>query len=235
MKPFVLVVEDEESISTLLQYNLEKEGYEVEVVDDGEEAIDAVYDRKPDMILLDWMLPSMSGVDVCRTLRKMEDMRDIPIIMLTARGEEYDRISGLDSGADDYIVKPFSPRELIARIQAVLRRTRPVLTTKQIEYHGLTVDIDMHKAKFGETSIHLGPTEFRLLCFLMERPGHIFSRDTLLDNVWGHDVYVESRTVDVHIRRLRKALSDTKMGLDEYIQTVRSVGYKVEKPDAMQL
>jgi len=229
MNPYVLVVEDEEAISMMLQYNLEKEDFTVNVVDDGLDALDSIYEKKPDIILLDWMLPSITGIEVCRTIRKSDENRDIPIIMLTARGEEYDRVVGLDSGADDYIIKPFSPKELIARIKAVLRRTRPILTTSLIEYGGIKIEIDTHKATYEDRNIHLGPTEFRLLTFLLEKPAHIFSRDTLLDNVWGRDVYVESRTVDVHIRRLRKTLADTSPGLDNYIQTVRSVGYKIDK------
>lgn len=228
MKPYVLVVEDEESISLMLQYNLDKEDFDVKVVADGLDALDSVYEKKPDIIILDWMLPSISGIEVCRTIRKSDENSDIPIIMLTARGEEYDKVVGLDSGADDYIIKPFSPKELIARIKAVLRRTRPIFANSVVEYAGIKIEIDTHKAMYGDKIIRLGPTEFRLLTFLMEKPGRIFSRDVLLDNVWGRDVYVESRTVDVHIRRLRKTLSDTHLGLDECIQTVRSVGYKID-------
>jgi len=230
-KPSILIVEDEEDITTMLKYNLEKDNFDVTVVDDGENAIGTVEDISPDLILLDWMLPNLSGVEICQRLRQMDNTRTIPIIMLTARGEEADLVTGLDSGADDYIVKPFSPKEVIARIRAVLRRTRPVLSGKIIEYAGIQVDMGGHKATYDEKAIHLGPTEFRLLAHLLESPGHVFSRDQLLDSVWGRDVYVETRTVDVHIRRLRKALSETQEGLDDLVKTVRSAGYVLEKVD----
>lgn len=228
MKPLVLVVEDENAIVTMLKYNLEHQGFRVNVANDGDEALMAVDEQKPDLILLDWMLPSVTGIEVCERLRRKEDTRLIPVIMLTARGEEGDRIRGLDSGADDYMTKPFSPNELVARIKAVLRRTRPVFASKQLDFSGISVDLNTHKVSYGDKDIHLGPTEFRLLCHFMETPNQVFSREQLLDAVWGYDIYVELRTVDVHIRRLRKALGDAKPGLEDAIKTVRSVGYIME-------
>jgi len=231
MKPYILLVEDEEAIAMMVRYNLESQDFEVEIADDGEKAMLCLGERKPDLIVLDWMLPVLSGVEVCQRVRKSEELAGIPIIMLTARGEEADRIMGLDSGADDYMVKPFSPQELISRIKAVLRRTRPVLTRKTLEYAGINADISSHKVTCNGKNIKLGPTEFGLLIHLMEHPSQVFSRDQLLDSVWGHDVYVENRTVDVHILRLRKALSDAKEGLGNIIQTIRSAGYMLEKKD----
>jgi two-component system phosphate regulon response regulator PhoB len=228
-KTQILVVEDEEAIATLIIYNLEKEGFEVEHVPDGEDALEAIRANIPDIVLLDWMLPSISGIDVCKKLRADSATRSIPIIMLTARGEETDRVYGLDIGADDYITKPFSPSELVARIRAVIRRIRPSLADGTLDYEGITMDMASHNVFFGETEIKLGPTEFRLLAHFMESPGRIFSREQLLDNVWGKEIYVESRTVDVHIRRLRKALEDASPTLKDVIKTVRSAGYKLEK------
>ncbi len=229
IKARILVVEDEQAIATMIAYNLEKEGFVVETVGDGEEALLTIEERKPDMVILDWMLPSISGVEVCDRLRKKEETANIPIMMLTARGEEADRIQGLDTGADDYMVKPFSPKVLVARINAVLRRIRPAFSKKSLDQNGLKIDLSAHKVLFGDKIIKLGPTEFRLLAHFMEHPGHIFSREKLLDNVWGHDIYVESRTVDVHIRRLRKALGETDPSLEDLIKTVRSAGYTMEK------
>ncbi len=231
MKPYILIAEDEDAISTMIQYNLESEGYEVKIVEDGEDALFSIKERKPDVAILDWMIPTLSGIEICNTVRADKKLQDLPIIILTARGEESDRLKGFDSGADDYIVKPFSPKELIARIQAIIRRTRPLMATKMLEYDGITIDIGSHKVVYNGTSIHLGPTEFRLLTHLIENAGQVYSREQLLDKVWGYDVYVESRTVDVHIRRLRKALSDVSAGLDSIIQTVRSAGYMVERLD----
>ncbi len=228
MRPRILVVEDEEAIMTLLVYNLKKEDFDVRTTGDGEEALYMVEEAKPDLILLDWMLPSLSGVEVCSRLRKNEDTRGIPIIMLTARGEEADLVTGLVRGADDYITKPFSPRELIARIRAVLRRTRPVLEEKMLEYGGIILDIARHKVTYKNKPLYLGPKEFRLLCHLMEHPGRVFTREQLLDAVWGQDSFVESRTVDVHIRRVRKVLEECKPGLENLIRTVRSAGYTIE-------
>lgn len=226
MRPFILVVEDEESLATLLQYNLDKEGYRVGVASDGEEALLMIDESPPDLVVLDWMLPKVSGVEVCRRLRTRPETRNLPIIMLTARGEESDRIRGLDTGADDYIVKPFSMTELAARIRAVLRRIRPGLAEDRIRHGDLVIDRAAHRVRRGAREVRLGPTEFRLLDYLMQHPGRVFSREQLLDAVWGSDVYVEARTVDVHIGRLRKALNQ---GLeDDPIRTVRSAGYSLD-------
>ena len=222
MTPYVLVVEDEDALSTLLHYNLEKEGYRVSLAADGEEALTQIDEQLPDLIVLDWMLPKVSGIEVCRRLRGRAETRNVPIIMLTARGEETDRIRGLDTGADDYIVKPFSMVELTARIRAVLRRIRPGLAEDRTRQGDLTIDRVSHRVKREGREIHLGPTEFRLLDYFMQHPGRVFSREQLLDAVWGSDVYVEARTVDVHVGRLRKALNlDTEI---DPIRTVRSAG-----------
>jgi len=223
MQPHVLVVEDEDALSELLQYNLKKEGFRVSVAADGEEAMMLLEERQPDVVLLDWMLPKISGIEVCRRLRGRQDTRNLPIIMLTARGEEADRIRGLDTGADDYIVKPFLMKELFARLRAVLRRIRPGLAEDQVVVGDLSIDRGAHRVTRSGAEVHLGPTEFRLLDYLMQHPGRVFSREQLLDAVWGSDVYVEARTVDVHIGRLRKALS--KAGEGDPIRTVRSAGY----------
>ena len=226
MKPYILVVEDEESLATLLQYNLDKEGFRVAVATDGEEALLLIDEGLPDLVVLDWMLPKVSGVEVCRRLRARPETRNLPIIILTARGEESDRIRGLDTGADDYIVKPFSMSELAARIRAVLRRIRPGLAEDNIRYGDLVIDRAAHRVRRGAREVRLGPTEFRLLDYLMQHPGRVFSREQLLDAVWGSDVYVEARTVDVHIGRLRKALNDGFE--DDPIRTVRSAGYSLD-------
>ena len=226
MTPYVLVVEDEDALSTLLHYNLEKEGYRVSLAADGEEALTQIDEQLPDLIVLDWMLPKVSGIEVCRRLRGRSETRNVPIIMLTARGEETDRIRGLDTGADDYIVKPFSMVELTARIRAVLRRIRPGLAEDRTRQGDLTIDRVSHRVKREGREIHLGPTEFRLLDYFMQHPGRVFSREQLLDAVWGSDVYVEARTVDVHVGRLRKALNlDTEI---DPIRTVRSAGYALD-------
>ena len=226
MTPHVLVVEDEDSLATLLQYNLQKEGYEVALAGDGEEALLMVDERLPDLVVLDWMLPKVSGSEVCRRLRQRNETRNVPIIMLTARGEESDRVRGLDTGADDYLVKPFSMTELTARIRAVLRRIRPGLAEDRVRRGDLLIDRVAHRVKRAGQEIHLGPTEFRLLDYLMQHPGRVFSREQLLDAVWGSDVYVEARTVDVHIGRLRKALGVSET--DDPIRTVRSAGYSLD-------
>ncbi|GAB4140916.1 MAG: phosphate regulon transcriptional regulator PhoB [Sphingomonadales bacterium] len=231
MKPVILLVEDDENIAELVRYNLEREGFEVVVAHDGEEALLATSEREPDLIILDWMLPHLSGIEICRQLRRRDEFATTPIIMLTARSEESDRIRGLDTGADDYVVKPFSPRELLARIHALLRRSRPALTGATLQHAGITLDTATHKVTRGGRSIKLGPTEFRLLRHFMEHPRRVFSRQSLLDSVWGHDVYVELRTVDVHIRRLRKALNAP--GESDVIRTVRSAGYALDSdPEA---
>lgn len=231
MKPLILVVEDEAPIVTLLRYNLEREGFRVVEAGDGEEALLLAAERKPDLVLLDWMLPLLSGIEVCRRLRRGADSKNVPIIMLTARGEEGDRVRGLNSGADDYVTKPFSPSELIARVRAVLRRARPSTDEETLRYGDLLMDLASHRVKRSSRDIHLGPTEFRLLRHFLEHPGRVFSREQLLDTVWGPDVYVEPRTVDVHIRRLRKALNADQD--DDLIRTVRSAGYALDAAGAL--
>ncbi|WP_299002834.1 phosphate regulon transcriptional regulator PhoB [uncultured Caulobacter sp.] len=226
MTPYVLVVEDEDALATLLHYNLDKEGYRVAVAGDGEEALTLASERAPDLVILDWMLPKVSGIEVCRRLRGRAETRNVPIIMLTARGEESDRIRGLDTGADDYVVKPFSMVELTARVRAVMRRIRPGLADDRITVGDIAIDRVAHRVKRNGKEIHLGPTEFRLLDYLMQHPGRVFSREQLLDAVWGSDVYVEARTVDVHIGRLRKALNGSSDG--DPIRTVRSAGYSLD-------
>ncbi len=224
----VLIVEDEVAIVTLLRYNLEKEGYNVVSTGDGEEAVTLVKEHLPDIIILDWMLPGLTGIEICKQVRWNQDTKNIPIIMLSARGEEGDRIRGLDVGADDYMVKPFSPSELIARIQAVFRRIRPSLSEKSLSFSGIEMDLNSHKVTRDGKEVHLSPTEFGLLRHMMEHPGRVFSREQLLDAVWGHDIYVELRTVDVHIRRLRKALNYDGNQPD-LVRTVRSAGYALEE------
>jgi two-component system phosphate regulon response regulator PhoB len=226
VQPYILVMEDEDALATLLQYNLEKEGYEVVVAADGEEGLVQIDERQPDLVLLDWMLPKVSGIEVCRRIRGRPETRNLPIIMLTARGEESDRVRGLDTGADDYLTKPFSMTELIARIRAVLRRIRPGLADDRVGHGDILIDRVAHRVKRAGKEVHLGPTEFRLLDHFMRHPGRVFSREQLLDAVWGSDVYVEARTVDVHVGRLRKALN-----VDESanpIRTVRSAGYSLD-------
>ena len=226
MQPYILVMEDEDALATLLQYNLEKEGYDVVIASDGEEGLVQVDERQPDLVLLDWMLPKVSGIEVCRRLRGRAETRNLPIIMLTARGEESDRVRGLDTGADDYLTKPFSMVELIARIRAVLRRIRPGLADDRVGHGDIVIDRVAHRVRRNGTEVHLGPTEFRLLDHFMRHPGRVFSREQLLDAVWGSDVYVEARTVDVHVGRLRKALNVD--GTINPIRTVRSAGYSLD-------
>ena len=211
----------------MLRYNLEREGFAVCAASDGEEALVQIAERKPDVVLLDWMLPLVSGIEVCRQIRRAPASRTLPIVMLTARGEEGDRIRGLNSGADDYVVKPFSPAELIARLRAVIRRAQPTSAEEVLRFVDLALDLVAHRVSRAGRPIHLGPTEFRLLRFLMQHPGRVFSREQLLDQVWGHDVYVEARTVDVHIRRLRKAIN-VGSALD-LVRTVRSAGYALDE------
>jgi two-component system phosphate regulon response regulator PhoB len=230
MKPLVLLVEDEAALVTLLRYNLEREGFRLVDARDGEEALVLAKEERPDLVLLDWMLPLMSGLEVCRQLRRAPETRDVPIIILTARGEEADKVRGLDSGADDYITKPFSPAELVARMRAVLRRALPALANETLQFDDLEMDLAAHRVRRGLRDVHLGPTEFRLLRYLMQHPGRVFSREQLLDAVWGRDVYVEPRTVDVHIRRLRKALNTTDE--TDLIRTVRSAGYALDRGQA---
>jgi len=226
VQPYVLVMEDEDALATLLSYNLEKEGYRVVVASDGEEGMLQIEERLPDLVLLDWMLPKLSGIEVCRRIRGKSETRNMPIIMLTARGEESDRIRGLDTGADDYLTKPFSMSELIARIRAVLRRIRPGLADDRLNHGDIVIDRVAHRVRRSGQEIHLGPTEFRLLDHLMQHPGRVFSREQLLAPAWGSDVYVEARTVDVHVGRLRKALNVE--GTVNPIRTVRSAGYSLD-------
>ncbi|WP_298914032.1 phosphate regulon transcriptional regulator PhoB [uncultured Algimonas sp.] len=229
MKPFVLIVEDEDALATLLEYNFGKEGYDTALAMDGEEALLLASERTPDLIVLDWMLPKLSGVEVCRRLRRRKETSKTPVIMLTARGDETDRITGLDFGADDYMIKPFSMPELFARTRALMRRAKPSLLEDIIRVGDIEVDSQAFRVKRDGESIHLGPTEFRLLDHFARHPGRVFSREQLLDAVWGRDVYVEARTVDVHIGRLRKALKKT--GKPDPIRTVRSAGYAFEAVD----
>ncbi|MFN4184689.1 MAG: phosphate regulon transcriptional regulator PhoB [Hyphomonas sp.] len=223
MKPYVLVAEDESAVSELLLYNLKREDYDVAIAADGEEALMMIDERTPDLLLLDWMLPKVSGIEICRRVRATGVNPNLPIIMLTARGEESDRIRGLDTGADDYVTKPFSTTELMARVRAVLRRIRPGLKEDRITVGDIEIDRVAHRVSRNNEDIHLGPTEFRLLDYFMQHPGRVFSREQLLDTVWGSDVYVEARTVDVHVGRLRKALRQA--GGEDPIRTVRSAGY----------
>jgi two-component system phosphate regulon response regulator PhoB len=227
MKPLVLIVEDEAPLVTMLRYNLEREGFAVEAAVDGEEALLRIAERKPDAILLDWMLPLVSGLEVCRQIRRSRATRSVPVIMLTARGEEGDRIRGLDSGADDYVVKPFSPSELVARLRAVMRRAQPSAAEDVLRYADIAMDLVAHRVTRAGKPVHLGPTEFRLLRYFLEHPSRVFSREQLLDRVWGHESEIEMRTVDVHIRRLRKALN--QHGGRDLLRTVRSVGYALDR------
>jgi two-component system phosphate regulon response regulator PhoB len=220
----ILIVEDEVAIQELIIYNLQRAGYNTLCVDNAEKAVPIINDALPDLILLDWMLPNMSGIEFARMLRRNERTRLLPIIMLTARTQEADKVTGLEIGADDYITKPFSPRELIARIQAVLRRLTPEASKEVVEIEGLRLDPVNHRVTAANTEIELGPLEYRLLHFFMTHAERIYTRSQLLDRVWGDHVFVEERTVDVHIRRLRKALEST--GKDEWIQTARGAGYR---------
>jgi len=222
----VLIVDDEAPILALLRYNLEKAGYRVCEATDGQEALTVAREEHPDLMILDWMLPSLSGIEVCRQVRRDNALANTPIIMLTARGEEQDRVRGLEVGADDYVPKPFSPAELLARIRAVMRRIRPALAEEALSYADLHMDLAAHKVTRAGKPIHLGPREFAILRFFMENPGRVFSREQLLDRVWGNDIFVEPRTVDVHIGRLRKAINVE--GSIELIRTVRSAGYALD-------
>lgn len=219
----ILIAEDDPDITDMVRYNLEAEGFRVIAANDGEEALLSIEENGPDLLVLDWMLPKFSGIEVCRQVRRSKATQNLPIIMLTARGEETDRVRGLEAGADDYVIKPFSPSELTARIRAVLRRIRPALAEEDLEYAGVTMDLVSHRVTRDGEAIHLGPTEYRLLRHLMENPGRVYSRDQLLDFVWGRDIHIEPRTVDVHIRRLRRALNEG--GKPDLIRTVRSAGY----------
>jgi two-component system phosphate regulon response regulator PhoB len=223
----ILVVEDEEPLSLLLGYNLEAEGYAVETVARGDEAETRLREAVPDLVLLDWMLPGLSGIELCRRIRARPETERLPVLMLTARGEEGERVRGLAVGADDYVVKPFSIPELMARVRALLRRARPEIVSTVLRAHDIQLDRETHRVRRGGRDVHLGPTEFRLLEFLMQSPGRVFSREQLLNGVWGHDVYVDERTVDVHVGRLRKAISPDREA--DPIRTVRGAGYAFDE------
>ena len=223
MKLKLLIVEDEEALLELLKFNFNKEGYKIDTATDGETALEKILYKPPDIIILDWMLPELSGIELCRRIRKHKEHKNIPIIMLTAKGEEEDKLRGLETGADDYITKPFSVNELVARVKAVLRRIRPMFVDEVLTYKGIVIDLVSHSASRDGETLHLGPTEFNLLAFFMENIGRVFSREQLLNHVWKNEAHVEPRTVDVHIRRLRKAINnDVK---EDFIRTVRSAGY----------
>jgi two-component system, OmpR family, phosphate regulon response regulator PhoB len=226
MKPLVLVVEDEAALGTLLRYNLERDGFRVAEARDGEEALIVAAERKPDLVLLDWMLPVMSGIEVCRQIRRRPASRDLPVIMVTARTEDQDTVRGLNLGADDYITKPFSVDALLARMRALLRRSHAVPAKGQLAFHDITIDLAAHRVQRNGRPVHLGPTEFRLLEFLMQHPRRVFSREELLNAVWGRDIHVEPRTVDVHIRRLRKSINGK--GELDVVRTVRAAGYALD-------
>ncbi len=226
MSPRIMVVEDEEALGVLLRYNLEQQGYEVDVVTSGDEAELRLHESVPDLLVLDWMLPGLSGIELCRRLRQRTETERLPIIMLTARGEESERIRGLATGADDYVVKPFSTPELMARVRAMLRRSKPEIISTLLRTGDVELDRTTHRVHRKGREVRLGPTEFRLLEFLMTTPGRVFSRSQLLDGVWGHDIYVDERTVDVHIGRLRKSLNVA--GSRDVIRTVRGAGYALE-------
>ena len=222
-KPVVLVVEDEAAQRKILQYNLRAGGFAVVLAETGNEALLKVEEEQPDLILLDWMLPNVSGIELCRQLKARRRTRAIPVVMLSARGEEPDRVRGLETGADDYVVKPYSMAELMARLRTQLRRTHPAAAGATLEYRDIVVDCETHRVRRGDRALHLGPTEFRLLSTLMEKPGRVWSRELLLDRVWGRDIYIDTRTIDVHIGRLRKVLMSD--GGDDPIRTVRGSGY----------
>lgn len=221
--PTVLVVEDEPAQREVLTYNLEAEGYDVITAADGNEAILIVREQEPDVVLLDWMLPGMSGIEVCRQIKMQNALRHIPVIIISARSEEVDKVRGLETGADDYVVKPYSVLELMARVKSQLRRSRPAAAGERLEFGDIVLDAESHKVFRAGKELKLGPTEFRLLTTLMEKPGRVFSREQLLDRVWGRDIYVDTRTVDVHVGRLRKSLM--AHGGDDPIRTVRGAGY----------
>lgn len=226
-KPLVLVVEDEAALATMLRYNLERQGFRVEEASDGQEALIRVAECRPELVLLDWMLPVMSGLEVCRQIRRHPVLHDLPIIMVTARTDDGDAVRGLDTGADDYVTKPFHLDSLLARMRALLRRTSSASTGNgQLGFHDIVVDLAAHRVSRGGRPVHLGPTEFRLLAFLLRHPRRVFSREELLDAVWGSDIHVEPRTVDVHVNRLRKAINGP--GESELVRTVRAAGYGLD-------
>jgi two-component system phosphate regulon response regulator PhoB len=227
MSPSILIVEDEADLVVLLRYNLEAEGFAVVTAASGDEAVERIRDGVPDLILLDWMLPGLSGIELCRRWRARPETAQVPIIMITARGEEEERVRGLATGADDYVVKPFSVPELLARIQALLRRASPQLVSTVLEAGDLALDRQNHRVRRAGREVHLGPTEYRLLEYLMRHPGRVYSREQLLDGVWGNDVYVDERTVDVHVGRLRKAINRRREA--DPIRTVRGAGYAFDE------
>ncbi len=226
MVPTILVVEDEAAIATMLRYNLEKQGFRVQEAADGQEALLRITEDRPDLVLLDWMLPSLSGIEVCRQIRRRPATRDLPVIMLTARAEDQDAVRGLDMGADDYITKPFNIAALLARVRALLRRTGPTPAKGELRFHDIHIDQTAHRVQRNGRAVHLGPTEYRLLEFLMRHPRRVFTREELLGAVWGKDIHVEPRTVDVHIRRLRKAINGA--GELDLVRTVRAAGYALD-------
>lgn len=226
MKPLILIVEDEAALQKLLAYNLEAAGFEVAQAFDGEEALTLLAERTPDLVVVDWMVPQLSGIELLRRVRRRPEHAHIPVVMLTARAEESDRLRGLELGADDYITKPFSPAELIARIRAVLRRVRPALTDQVLQFQDLRLDLAAHRVFRGTREVHLSPTEFRLLRYFLENPGRVFSRAQLLDRVWGGELDIELRTVDATIRRLRRALNAA--GEQDLLRTVRAEGYALD-------
>ena len=225
-KPLVLIVEDEAALMTMLRYNLEKQGFRVEEAGDGEEALSRITELKPDMVLLDWMLPHLSGIEVCRQIRRRPATRELPVIMITARSEDQDAVRGLNTGADDYVTKPFSTEALVARMRALMRRSNTVPAKGELRFHDIVLDLAAHRISRNGRQLHLGPTEYRLMEFLMQRPRRVFSREELLDAIWGPSIHVEPRTVDVHIRRLRKAINAP----DELdvVRTVRAAGYALD-------
>ena len=225
-RPSVLVVEDEAALATLLRYNLEKQGFHVEEAGDGQEALNRISELTPDLVLLDWMLPTLSGIEVCRQLRRRHETRGLPVIMLTARTEDQDAVRGLNTGADDYITKPFNMEALIARMRALLRRTGAVPAKGSLEFHDISMDLTTHRVQRGGRAVQLGPTEYRLLEFFLRHPRRVFTREELLDGVWGRDIHVELRTVDVHIRRLRKSINGE--GELDVVRTVRAAGYALD-------
>lgn len=224
-QPHVLIIEDEPAQREVLIYNLTAEGYRVSTAEDGEKGLEAVEDDMPDIIVLDWMLPHVSGIEVCRQLKTRPETRAVPIIMLSARSEEVDRVRGLETGADDYVVKPYAVAELMARVRTQLRRVRPSTVGQVLVYEDISLDSETHRVSRGKTELRLGPTEFRLLATFLEKPGRVWSREQLLDRVWGRDIYVDTRTVDVHIGRLRKVL--TQDGGTDVVRTVRGAGYSL--------
>ncbi len=224
--PRVLVVEDEAPLATLLRYNLEKQGFRVDEAADGQEALTRIGEETPDLVLLDWMLPTLSGIEVCRQIRRRPETRDLPVIMLTARADDQDAVRGLNTGADDYITKPFNMDSLFARIRALLRRSGAPAAKGTLAFHDISMDLAVHRVTRNGRRVHLGPTEFRLLEFFMQHPRRVFTREELLDAVWGRDIHVEPRTVDVHIRRLRKSINAE--GELDIVRTVRAAGYALD-------